>query len=226
MRVGVIIPSRGDRPQLLDNCLRMLKNQTVQPEIIELVNHLPESKECDITKRYREGYDRLRNKAIDVIALMEDDDYYSPQYLESMLGVWEKKKRPDLLGTDYTIYYHIKLFSYFIMHHMERASAMNTLIKPDLNFEWCPDNEPYTDLHLWDLVSKGKLNGVVFHPTKHYSIGIKHGVGMCGGRSHTDRLHRYQGNHSTQDYSKDFLREHMDAESFNFYSNYFKNEAK
>jgi glycosyltransferase involved in cell wall biosynthesis len=214
MRIGVIIPDRGDRPDFLNNCLRMLYSQTIKSEHLhlEIVNDTPLSDQCDITWRYRTGYERLRDKNLDVIALIENDDWYAPNYLETMLNEWEKQGNPDLLGTSYTIYYHIRLFSYFTMHHSQRSSAMSTLIKPDLNFEWCADNDPYSDIHLWKT-----LNGKIFVPQKHICLGIKHGVGKLGGRSHIDKLERY----INSDLDKKFIKEIMDKESFKFYSNYF-----
>lgn len=215
IKLGILIPDRGDRPLFLKNCLRMLEAQTFKPTIIELINEPPKTNECDITYRYRTGYDKLRNKGLDVIALIENDDFYSPEFLETMVKEWDKRGRPQLLGTDYTIYYQIELGGYMIMHHIERSSAMSTLIKPDLEFNWCPDNEPYTDMHLWNAAG---LNGAIFHPDKHICIGIKHNVGMCGGYAHNPKkLYRY----TERDTNKDFLRANMDAESFDFYSNYF-----
>lgn len=235
MRIGVIIPTRGDRPKFLENCLRQLTHQSVQPEVIDVVNDvLPIKKDRegnvlpDITWRYRIGYDRLRNKGLDLIALIEDDDWYHKTYLEHMANKWLENNKPNLLGTDFTVYYNIKLFAHFIMIHSERASAMNTFIVPDMNFSWCPDNEPYADMHLWG--SKNNItNKVVLqsctpfainpatYPKNILSIGMKHGVGLCGGRSHVDRLHRY----INKDIDKSFLKQHLDAESFKFYSNYF-----
>ena len=218
MRIGIIIPDRNDRPLFLKNCMRLIKSQTLQPEIIELVNYEPESESVDITQRYRRGYDNLRNKGLDVIALMENDEWYSHDYLKTMVNEWVNNGKPDIFGTNYTIYYHIKLFAYFTMHHLTRSSAMSTLIKPDLNFKWCVDDQPYTDLHLWSV-----LKGVTFKPNKTICLGIKHGVGKCGGMAHVDKLHRYQNELSVNDSNKTFLRDIMDSESFEFYSNYFNN---
>jgi hypothetical protein len=210
MRVAVLIPDRGDRNLFLQNCLRMMKAQTLQPSHIEIVNDPPKSSECDITWRYRTGYDRLRNKGFDVIALVENDDWYSPDYLKYMVNKWNALGNPELFGTNYTIYYHIKLAAYFTMQHDTRASAMNTLIKPDLDhIHWPVDHDPYTDLHLWKT-----LKGVSIKPDRVISVGIKHGVGLCGGRSHVDRLHRYK----TPD--NGFLKETLDPESYKFYSQY------
>ncbi len=218
MRVGVIIPDRGDRPKLLANCLRMVEKQTLIPVITEVMDYAPNSGACDITERYRKGYDLLRNKNLDVIAFMENDDWYSPQYLETMSKMWDLHGRPDLFGTNQTIYYHIKLFAYFYMNHNTRSSAMSTLIKPDMNFPWCVDHEAFTDMYLWN-----NLKGVLFTPETHLSMGIKHGEGKCGGRSHVDRLHRY----INQDTDRLFLKYIMngDEDGYNFYLNYFKDNG-
>jgi hypothetical protein len=88
MRIGVIIPDRGDRPEFLANCLRMLKRQTVKPVGIALINFPPTSNEKDITTRYRVGYSKWSASSCDVIALIENDDYYAPTYLEKMYKAW------------------------------------------------------------------------------------------------------------------------------------------
>lgn len=214
MKVGVLIPTRGDRPLFMANCKRQLAKQTLQPAKVVIVDYVPFTKECDITQRYRKGYDQLRKQELDVIALMEDDDYYAPDYLQLITDEWVKAGRPDLFGTTYTIYYNIKLSAWLTFHHHTRSSAMSTLIAPDLNFKWCVDHEPYFDIHIWHEIKNRKL----FRPEKHICLGIKHGEGLCGGQFHTNRYDRYE----EKDPEKKFLQEHMDPESFAFYSNYFK----
>ena len=209
LKIGIIIPDRGDRPEFLKNCLRMINQQTMQPSMIQLVNDYPITDKCDITWRYRIGYDRLRNCGLDCILLMENDDWYAPDYIETMVNQWLASGMPEIIGTNYTIYYHIAINKHFTMNHQRRSSAMNTLLKPDLNFNWCVDHEPYTDLHLWKT-----LKGHTFCPPKVISIGIKHGVGLCGGRNHTCSFHRY----INDDSDNSFLIEHMDTESLLFYT--------
>jgi glycosyltransferase involved in cell wall biosynthesis len=217
MKIGVLIPDRNDRPELLANCLRMLKAQTLQPDVIELVNDPSPFKpdEKDITWRYRTGYDRMRKRGFDLIALIENDDYYSPNYLETMVAAWNDAGKPNIIGTDYTIYYHLKHKAYFTMHHTTRSSAMSTLIIPDMDFPWCDDKEPYTDMHLWK-----HIKGVVIRPGKHICLGIKHGTGFCGGHMHVDRIHRYIN--GIQDDDQIFLKSVLDSESYKFYSNFNK----
>lgn len=209
MKIGVIIPHRNNRPHFLKNCFRMIDAQTVQPDKVLLVNDSPINEKKDITWRYRNGYDQLRNKGFDALFLMEDDDWYAPDYIEVMINEWIRRGTPDLLGLDYTIYYHLLLKKHFIFNHPTRSSAMSTLIKPDLDFQWCPDHDPYTDIHLWNI-----LKGQTFHPEKHICCGIKHGIGMSGGQLHNTRVYRYK---TPMDIS-----EFMDKESADFYLNYFE----
>lgn len=223
MKIAALIPDRNDRPLFLQNCLRMIEAQTVKVDVVNLVNYEPLSDAVDITQRYKKGYDELRGLGIDLIFLFENDDQYSPDYIETMLAYWELHGKPDLFGTAYTIYYHIELRAWFKMEHHQRASAMNTVIRADLNFPWCVDHEPFTDLHLWSMGSPGAgiQSRVVFLPTKVISIGIKHGVGKTiPGGSHVIEP-RMIPRYANLDPDFEFLKENMDEESFKFYSTYF-----
>lgn len=185
-RLGIIIPDRGDRPAFLQHCLRMMEGQSLRPEIIQLINQPAESAAVDITVRYRRGYEALRGKGLDAIFLIENDDWYAADYLETVYNAWLTHNKPDIFGQTYTIYYHLNLKRYFTFHHMDRSSAMNTLLKPDLQFDWCKDEDPYTDMHLWQT-----LKGITWTPPHIVCLGIKHGIGLCGGYMHFNRLHRF-----------------------------------
>lgn len=209
LRIGVIIPDRNDRPEFLANCFRMLQSQKVKPDVVRIVNYAPLSDECDITPRYRQGYEYFNeNEPVDVIFLIENDDYYHPEYIETMLSEWQKHGKPDIFGTNYTIYYHIGILAMDKFNHLRRASAMNTMLKSGLEIKWPADNDPYTDLHLWK-----QLKGVVIDPGKIISIGIKHGISKTGGQYHSTKLERYK----TKDPEMEWLRENTDELSFNFY---------
>lgn len=212
MKIGVICPDRGDRPRFLQNFKRMLNYQTLQPDEVMIVDFPPTDDNYDITKRYRIGYEEMSKRGVDLIAFMENDDWYSCNYLEEMVLQWHRNYQPDIFGTNYTIYFHLKLNAYFTMNHKLRSSAMSTLIKPNLEFEWCKDSEVYTDIHLWYNIPK-KLT---FKPEKHICLGMKHGVGKFGGRNHVDRMNRYVNKDGLA-----LLKETMDKESFDFYTNYF-----
>lgn len=214
-RVGVIIPDRGDRPGFVDNCLRQMENQTLKPVEISLVNYAPESNLKDITQRYRRGYESLRYMSLDVIAFIESDDFYSPEYLEYMAGKWVHYGKPDLLGTSFNWYYNLRMKAYHKMEHHTQSHAMSTLIKPDLDFPWCHDNEAFTDVYLWNL--RKHLKGVIFTPEKNIAICMKHGVGLTGGNSHRSNDSRYKN----LDINGEWLRSNLSKESFDFFWNYF-----
>lgn len=222
IKLGIIIPDRGDRPRLLENCLRMINAQDKDSKInidmeVHLVLYPPKDNDVDITPRYRAGYDYFRGKGVDVIAFMESDDWYSPIYLQTMLEQWEKAGNPDLFGTAKTMYYHIELKAYYIMEHHNRSSAMNTFIKPDMNFEWPVDLEPYLDLHLWNTIP----NRMIWMPDKWYSVGCKHAQGRTidggGHRIHDDDYVKLRYIHL----DNGFMKSTFDKDSYEFYWNYF-----
>lgn len=219
--IAILSIHRGDRPRFLHNLNRMIEKQTLQPSCVHFVDYPPNDDLCDISKRYRNGYEYLSSLPnIELIIIMEVDDYYSPNYIETVYNQWLLNNKPDIIGQSYTIYYNIRMFSYFMFNHLERSSMMNTAIKSRLKIAWPVDTEPYTDTHLW--MTQKHLSKVIFKPEAITCIGIKHGVGMTGGSFHTTKLHRYQSIHKgVVDLNKEFLKRNMDEESFKFYSEYF-----
>lgn len=179
VKVGVLIPDRNDRPQFLQHLFKMLDGQTMQGFQIELVNFKSTSNAPDLTKRVRLGFQKLKTDGCDCVLIMENDDYYAPNYIETMINKWLEVGKPELLGTDYTYCYHIFKGKYRLLKHPNRSSLMNTLINCKINPEWCEDIEVYLDLHLWK-----KHKGVAFSPLQPIAIGIKHGIGKCGGNGH------------------------------------------
>lgn len=210
-RIAVIIPDRGDRPYFMANCLRMMENQTLKPVKILPIDWNPSSGKVDITDRYRAGYEFCgRHLDVDLIAFIENDDYYCPEYLNYMANKWNEYDRPNLFGTNYTIYYHLKLRKYFTFRHIQRSSAMSTFIRPGLNFIWPLSHDPYTDQWLWMRAEIPKK--VSFEPEYIICVGMKHGVGMSGGEFHTDALHHYINEDGG------FLKNNLDVDSYKFYS--------
>lgn len=212
-KIAVLIPDRGDRTKFLINCLKMAYRQSLTPAKVLVVDFEPVDGVVDITKRYREGYNQLTAEGkYDLIAFMENDDWYSPDYLKTMVDFWEKNGRLDLLGLKETIYYHLKLKKYFTMKHPDRSSAMNTLIKPGLEIVWPKDHDPYTDQWLWMRENIGIKTRLNFIPEKIICLGMKHNIGLTGGEMHSTKLHRYTKN------DNGFLERTVDPYFFKFYS--------
>lgn len=218
-KIGIIIPDRGDRPEFLNNCLRMMREQTMRPDEIQLIDFpAKDPKIKDITLRYRRGYENFGNR-VDCILFVENDDWYKPNYIETMVTEWERQNRPELLGVQNTIYYHLAHRRWKTMHTLSRSSAMSTLIKPNLNFLWGPDHDPYTDMWLWTRVAvELKWRKMVINFPELICMGMKHGKGLCGGYFHTDRLDSYKEN----DADLSYLKSHLDTNSFNFFSTVYE----
>lgn len=232
-RIGLIIPTRGDRPEFISNLKRLIRAQKLPPFItilICLVDYPIETESKDITQRYRRGYDSLRNKNIDVVFFLEDDDFYAHNYINKMFVVWISAGRPEIFGLTHTTYYHIGLRAYFEMHHTQRSSAMCTMVKPDMNFDWPDDSEPYTDTHLW-MSARHKETGKPltqgqFTPDPLICLGIKNfHEGLTGGNMHNDRLHRYDPLHNQYaktDHDLKYLSSIVDPVSLEFYKSFYK----
>lgn len=214
MKIAVITPDRGDRPEFLERFKQMIESQTFKPSTVLIVDYKPKSEKCDITERYRTAYHSLDGMDYDCVLFMENDDYYAPHYIETMINEWSKHGCPDLFGTGYTYYYHIGIGKYARFDHKRRASMMNTLMKPDLKFDWCADDYPYTDAWLWNTIK----NRVTFAPENPISLGIKHGIGMSGGEFHRTRLDRYRDT----DLNFEFLKRNTTIEMFNFYMSIYE----
>ena len=211
MKIGVLIPDRGGRPNFLQQCKKYLAYQVMQPHEVHIVDYEPESKDIDVTQRYRRGCEHLfRNEKCDSVLFMENDDWYHPAYIATMIAEWEKANRPEIFGIGNTIYYHIILQKYFTISHPSRASAMSTLVTPSiLNMNWPRDNNPYLDTEMW-----AQLKGKTFIPKTPICIGIKHGIGLVGGGAHQmDSAH-----YKTSDESGAWLRSHVGDEAMGFYS--------
>lgn len=207
MKIGVLIITRGDRPKFLEQAKKMLANQTLKPNEICIVDDKPLSDEVDITYRYRIGFERLKDK-VDVIILWEDDDFYSPKYIEKMFTAWVDNGKPLLFGIGETIYYHLQLKAFSIIKHDERASAMSTMVSTKLDIDFPKDNETFFDIHLWK-----NYKGVTFIPKEVINIGIKHGIGKCGGKGHLCNF-----KYNNDDDNMLFLKNHVTEESFKFYN--------
>lgn len=242
IKVAVIVPDRNDRPDFLKNCIRMIEAQTRKPEIFEIVNYEAECNDCDITTRYKIGYANVSRAGADCVLFMENDDWYSDRYIEFMVSEWVSKGQPNLLGHQYTIYYHLGLRKVSVFHHMHRSSAMNTLIKAGESFGWGSPKNPYTDSYLWTNVYKNyNWSRVTVTPPKLICLGMKHNVGKVGGEFHSTGLDRFKRNSDVTppsllmkslgnawwEYSKvklngdqslDYLRRNIDEDSFDFYS--------
>lgn len=212
MKIGLAIPTRGERNIFLSRCLQMMEQQTRKADLIHIVSEAPKSKDIDITYRYKKAFNKLFSEGCDVVFLIEDDDFYSPEYIESMLLGWIQAGKPNVFGTDSTTYYHLQRKKYKVMKHSTRSSAFSTMVTSavlDINFP--ADNEPFLDLEIWK-----QLQGKTFEPSTSICLGIKHGVGLSGGKGHNENF-PYDYDDSDSTYFKSIV-----GDMYNSYKNLMK----
>jgi len=209
MKIGLVIPTRGDRPQFLRYAYYQIDKQILKPDEIILVNDKPITTEKDITWRYRIGCKRALDKGCDVILWWEDDDWYHPNYINWMVNSWVENNKPSIFGINETYYYHIKINKYIHMKHNGRASAFCTLVTRDiLDFKWPDDKYPFTDLKIW-----ASIKGIsIPFEDKILAIGIKHGIGMTGGSGHNVNSMKWDKTNA-----RFWFEKHIDKDSLAFY---------
>jgi hypothetical protein len=206
--VGVVIPTCDSARRVFLNFLfERLRQQTRQPDYVALVDHPNLTGKNDISQRYIKGINECFGKGCDLVLLMEDDDYYPVTYIEEMYNQWRASGRPVLIGADRYTYYHI--FEKGYKHEMlkNHSSAFTSAVAPGVNFKGTEDAMLF-DLVLWKK-NKGKLVALKDNP-----IGIKHGIGACGGGGHTKRFY-----HKFDNEASDYLRGVVDQQGFDFYTN-------
>ena len=190
----------------------MIQSQTRNPDLIYHMNYAPESKSPDLTQRVRRGFELAKKDRCDVVFVMENDDYYHPDYIAFMLMSWFAEGMPEIFGLGHSLYYHIKNRKYHFLLHKERASLMNTLVSCSAQINWPKDSEVFLDICLWR-----SLNGkTILTDGDLLSIGIKHGIGKCGGIGHTVMKYDYR------DADLQYLKSNT-GEMFTFYSKLAKN---
>lgn len=215
MKIGVLIPTLGDRSDFLKFCLSRLKNQTKKADEIALINYKNISGLVDISQRYKVGIKYLIEKGCDLIIFWEDDDYYPLTYIEETVRLWLKHGKPVIFGCKNTVYYHCPSRQYLTTSPMH-SSAYCTSVSKYIKYDVCGDNEAYYDVNLWR-----KNKGIQVKYNK-MPIGIKHGEGKCGGSGHRPRAGYYRNS----DRSLTYLKENTDEEAFEFYVNKFYKDKK
>jgi hypothetical protein len=100
-----------------------------------------------LTWRYKLGFERLKNKC-DLIVIFEDDDWYSKDYVKSII---DRVGNNEIVGSNQTYYYHIMHGKLWQMKHPGRASMFSTAIKTDAldKIDFPDDNFVYLDMWLW-----------------------------------------------------------------------------
>jgi hypothetical protein len=204
-RFAVIIPDRGDRAELTAFCFRQLNRMTRQPDKVFHINYHPIGEDVDLCERVFEGVERAKAEGIDLVFILENDDHYPADYFERFGDF-----NADFFGDDLTFYYNLKNRTFKPIHHEGRSSLFTTGFRISSlgNFQF--RGNQFLDLKLWRHANDAALKMKFVHTG---AIGMKHGVGLCGGKGHTMKLQYCDTN-------MNWLRQRVDRESYLFYTDF------
>lgn len=206
MRIAAITPTRGDERTIF---LNWCKHRVIQMGYDHhyVIDFPPlSSDKVDLYQRIAIGVARAKENGFTHVSIIEDDDYYQRNYLEIVRKMLSGGA--SLVGFGKTTYYHIFKRTYQQMTHTERSSLFTTSFHVDefVNF---PVNPPgYFDIALWS--SAKKRNRSINLMLDEFALGIKHGIGLCGGNGHTMQMRN-------KDINARYLSARIDKEAFDFY---------
>lgn len=213
--VALITPT-GGRQKQIELCVQWMKNQTYLGKVLwvlvddceptttdfipydfrenwTVVKHRPKPtwKTGDNTQKrnIREAIEVIEKyENIEYVFIIEDDDYYAPEYIETML---EQLKGYEAAGQIKTKHYHT-LFNTIYAHSNTKHVS---LFKTALNVSQLPvlkeivtdvSDLEYIDIHFWEKMAGKKVN--LFESEKCIALGIKGMNGRKGITSHKNRV--------------------------------------
>lgn len=208
VKVGVVIPTMGNRPTFLNFVLDRMAHQTRKVDVLVIENK--KKPYIDIVEKYQRGLNNLFNDGCDIAFLVEDDDFYPLNYIESMVSQWVNIGKPLVMGLNETIYYHLLSRKYKVFDNKRHCAAFTTLVSRDAKFNYiCDPESPHFDIELY------KANDHLFTSIDQIPIGIKHGLGNVGGRFHDSGLFNETDN------ELNYFKSIFDRDAQEFYLNNF-----
>ena len=205
--ITVITPT-GDRPEAFDLLRKWMGNQIIRPDQWIVVD------DGKVPLQFTESFEYLRRdpriddpeftlslnlqKSIpdikgDKILIMEDDEYYAPQYIEEMS---HRLDDHEVVGINNGRYYHLPSGGYIQRRWMAQASLAQTGFRRSFltDFVKCIDGDTYIDTRIWR-----KAKGHLFDDENNkLYLGMKGLPGRMGiGYGHRDfsRFHQDSPDH-------------------------------
>lgn len=188
MKIATLTIDRGDRPKMIEQCKRLIKRQTRKPDMEIYVIEPSRSSAIDIVPRFRSGWLEAKKNNIDVIVVIESDDWYNHDYIDTTSLHFEENN-VDAIGWETSLYYNICNQTYQEHKHPERASLYTTSFKVSSldDFRWPKDDYKFLDIPLWRYF-KRKLLRDVGYGFGYDTIGIKHNEGIRAGIGHKSTM--------------------------------------
>lgn len=163
-----LLTTTGGRPEAWELCKRWVRNQTVKADAWIIVDDCAEMSDMsgiDLPVMlvrpqpfWQPGQNTQARNLLaalesvtpnDTIIIIEDDDYYAPTWVQSVI---EWSKRFELVGERNALYYHVVHRQYRSCGNMSHASLCATAMRGSaLNVfkRECQKNHKFIDIHLW-----------------------------------------------------------------------------
>lgn len=229
-----LITPTGGRHESFALCEKWMANQTVNGAIQWIViDDCSPSVTCTMGQEYyrgpkdwKEGINTQRlnmDFALtkikgDYIFVIEDDDYYAPEYLETYVDLLQHF---TVVGEGNAKYYSLRHPGYKEMRNRNHASLCQTGIRKEaisLLERAVNSGELYFDIQLWTQVADNSVPACLF-TDKNLAVGIKGMPGRTGiGVGHKQKDYYFDAN-----YTK--LREWIGNDS-EHYLDYLKKEKQ
>jgi len=205
MPIALITPT-GGRPKQIELCAKFMKHQDYEGDVLWIVvdDCVPITTDC-IPSDFRAGWtinkiispnkwvpglntqaknllmtiSMVEQYKVDAIFIIEDDDYYSPQYLSTMI---EKMKGFDVAGQMCTVYYNPIFRGWMRNANWKHASLFQVAFTPDMIpifKKSCLIKRAFIDMSFFRIIS-GLPYKVNLFDGKDLAIGMKGLPGRTG----------------------------------------------
>jgi hypothetical protein len=207
------ITCTGDRIVAFDLCARWMQDQTIIPSqwIVIDDGKIPMAnipKNCEYIRREPQKNDPLHTMVInlklalskvtgDKIIIIEDDEYYAPEYIKEMS---KQLNGYDLVGIGKSKYYNIQAFKYYQHNGKEfsdHASLAQTAFKKSLipSILGKMNGDQFLDIRIWQGL-KGNAHILVDDKESLY-VGMKGLPGRSGiGSGHNPNMEGYKNDNN------------------------------
>ena len=242
MKISIITPT-GGRELAFALCEEWIKRQTLQPDEWIVVDDYEKPTECTMGQKvirrqpfWKSGQMTLQKNLLealkvvtgDIILIIEDDDWYSSNYIENMVKKFEtlSEGKPIgqsclMIGEGLTRYYQLKNHTYQHYNNTAHVSLFQTGFTKDLipqinNLLKKHQYQIYFDVFLWGNIDCNKF---IFLTDSPWSIGIK---GLVSKRFTKTFGHFQELSHSDDKYCN-YLQKIMskkDVEVYMYISNF------
>jgi hypothetical protein len=196
-----LITCTGGRPEAFELCQKYMEAQTVQPDQWIVVHDMitkAQAKELQASYPQLELYagprtwkpglntqrfnmeEALKHVEGDIVLFIEDDDFYAPEYIETMVKLLQGETL--IAGLSNNKYYNLAIPGWKEMGNYRHSSLCTTAVRKALlpMVQAAVDSgELYFDMHLWASALASKTP-MMLKANSTVSVGIKGLPGKAG----------------------------------------------